>query len=129
MRRHRCRPHVYGNAGNTLFQAGPDADNMVPVTKRHRHLPFASPQHRLHRLQDIQITAYRAGHTIRPLCLQRLYQTAEITRGFVHIGLAHLDKAQAHNRVHLDLPVICRLAHKLIVHLTFGRNIDDHVAT
>ena len=75
----------------------------------------------------MKITCHIAADTIWPLRLQTLDKAAEITRRFVHVGLAHLDKAQPDDRVHLDLPVIGGLTHQLVMNLTFWWHINDHI--
>ena len=45
----------------------------------------------------------------------------------MHVGFANLDEAEPDDRVHVDLAVVGSLADKLVVNLTFRRNINDDV--
>ncbi len=46
----------------------------------------------------------------------------------MHVGLFDLDEVQAHHRIELDHPRLRALPHHLLVHLRFGRHIDQHIA-
>jgi hypothetical protein len=63
-----------------------------------------------------------------PLLGERLLQAAQIARGVVHVGFAHFDIIEAHDRIDFDRMSFRALAHHLAVDLRFLRHIDDQVA-
>ena len=127
MRRHGGRADIDGDTGHAFLQARPDADHLMAVAKGNRYLPVAGTKHRLKLLQDMKITGNLAADTVWPLRFQSLGKAAEIAGRLVHVGFAHLDEAEPDDRVHVDLPVVGRLADKLVVNLAFRRDIDDDI--
>ena len=87
--------------------------------------PIALAQDRLHHLQDVQI----GGDFLQlPLLGERSPETFQIARGFVHVGLRHLDVEEFDGRVQHDLPRLGAFAHDLFVHLALWRHVDHHIA-
>ena len=63
-----------------------------------------------------------------PLLRQRAIDALEIGGGLVHVGLLHFEIVEAGDRIDLDGARLGALAHHLLVHLAFGRHVDDDIA-
>ncbi len=118
-------PTSMANTVGVFAKTRPDRDDLVAAVHRHRHLPVALAQGLLQLLKHEHI-AFQVGQP--PLELQRIFESAQVARRVVHVGLLHLDKVQPNHRVDLNVMRLGLLAHHLAVHLAAGRHIDDHVA-
>ena len=74
-----------------LLETRPHSNDLSPRMDRHRDPPSTLAQGGLQLLQD-QHVAGQIGQA--PLEFKRVFQTAQIARRVMHIGLLHLDIMQ-----------------------------------
>ena len=109
--------------------SGPDLHDPVRiflVSPMHGkgHLPAPLAQDRLHPLQDAEI---RRDVFKPPLIVQRRLQALKIPGWIVHVRLGHLNIIKLGGGVQNNIAGLGALAHDLLVHLAFGRHVNDHV--
>ena len=129
-RSHRCAATVVEPTSTAMPKAlswkpGHTRDDLRGVVHGDRDFPLALAQRGLQLAEDREV-AVEPGEL--PLALERILQAAQVAGRVVHVGLAHLDVVQAHDRVQLDLARVGVLAHDLAVDLAAGRHVDDDVA-
>src|SRR5579872_6896680 len=119
------RADVERDAERAVAEAGIDGDDVAAVAQGDGRLPLAGAQSLLQAAQDGKIGDRLAK---RPLALQSRLQPAQIARRIMHIGLAHLDIVEAHDRIDLDRLRFGALAHDLALNLRIRRHVDDEIA-
>ena len=130
MRRHGGGADINRGTDHLFLQPRPDPDDTMPVTQGNGDLPFAFAEDGLQPLQHCHISGHRlTGEAIRPLVLQRLDHSPQITGRVMHIGFAHLNETQPGRCIHFDHAGISVFADDLIMDLAFRRNINHHIGT
>ncbi len=129
MGRNRGGAHVDGEAEYPVMEAGPDRHQFLAAAgnaRVHRagDFPFAFFQRRL-KLRDYREIAGEITHL--PLLGQGAVDALKVGGGLVHVGLLDLDVVKPRGRIHFDVAHLGGLAHHLLVHLGFGRHVDDDV--
>ena len=106
------------------MKARPHDDDLLATVHRDGDFPPALAQRLLQLLHSAHVACEPCQ---MPFQFERIAQPPQVPRRVVHVGRLHLDIVQTHDRVDRDIARFGRLAHHLVMHLTFRRDVDDDV--